>query len=270
MKKLIAVDLDGTLLDSKSQIPPANKLSLQRARENGHEVVIITGREYFSSVHVAKELDFEKYGGILSSSNGANVYDFKKKKSIINHFLDRSIVKDMIESGLSFGFDYIVYHQGEILVENPRAHALAYMAQKNKLPVKVIENLKDKIDFDLNKLLFTGEAEIISEHFKEFTNKFSSFANPVNSMPESIDVMPRGIHKGRSLIEIAEHLGISKENTIAFGDEINDETMIEMAGVGVAMGNANEKIKEIADYISLTNDQAGVAYYLENVLGVDK
>ena len=75
--------------------------------------------------------------------------------------------------------------------------------------------------------------------------------------------MPKGLSKGASLLEIAKYYGIDQADIIAFGDELNDETMIEVAGTGVAMGNAVEKIKEIADYITLSNDEDGIADYLE-------
>lgn len=75
--------------------------------------------------------------------------------------------------------------------------------------------------------------------------------------------MPKGLSKGKSLLEIAEIFNIDQKDIIAFGDEMNDETMIKAAGVGVAMGNAVEKIKEIADYVTLTNDEDGIAYYLD-------
>ena len=86
-------------------------------------------------------------------------------------------------------------------------------------------------------------------------------------MPQFLDCMPPGINKGRSIIEIADYYGIDHKDTYAFGDEINDIEMIKMAGVGVAMGNANTYIKEIADKIALSNDEDGIAHFVrENIL----
>lgn len=234
----------------------------------GHQVVIITGRDYYGSVHVAREL-FENTGGLLSSSNGANVYDLKSGRSLIDHTIPRDTAEDMVDYGLSLGFDYIIYYDGKIQVARPDAYDVDYLSKKNKLPIKVDPDLREKIgQIDLNKVLFSARAEEIDKHIGAFRDKFSPIVNPIHSMPQYLDCMPKGINKGVSLLEIADHYGISHDNTIAFGDEVNDIEMIKAAGCGVAMGNAKAELKEMADVVCGTNDADGIGrFILGEVLG---
>ena len=266
MKKLIAVDLDGTLLDNKADISKAHKDILTRAMKAGHKVAIITGRHFYGSSDVAKELDFDKYGGILSSSNGANVYDFGKKENIINHDISPKLAREMIDFGTSLGFDFMIYEDGKIMAEKKDAYSMDFILAKNKVELFVDENLRENIDFGLNKIVFAADPEVMDKNFETFRDKFSDSINSIHSMPQFIDAMPKGIHKGKSLLEIADYFGIKREDTIAFGDEMNDDTMIEAAGTGVAMANANPEIKKIADEICPSNQDDGIAIFLENRL----
>ncbi|MCI7239359.1 MAG: HAD-IIB family hydrolase, partial [Anaerococcus sp.] len=125
--------------------------------------------------------------------------------------------------------------------------------------------LSKSIDFGVNKILFSKAPHIMETQSKIFIDKYKDLVNPIRSMPQFLDIMPKGINKGRSLIEIADYYKIDHKDTIAFGDEINDIEMIKAAGVGVAMGNASEDIKKAAKFITLSNDENGVAVYLNKL-----
>lgn len=266
-KKLIAVDLDGTLLTSTNTISEKSKESIEKVLDAGHKVVIITGRDFYGSIKVARELFDRHEGGLVASSNGALVFDLAKDKPIINHTIPREVVKEMIAYGKSLGLDYLIYHDNKILAEKDDAYDLDFLSKKNKLEVEIIEDLADKLDFDLNKLLFSAQPSLIEKVKSDFEEKFKGKVNPIHSMPQFLDCMPAGIHKGRILLEIADFYGIDHKDTLAFGDEINDENMIEMAGIGIAMANASDYIKNLADDICPTNDDDGIAIYLEeNIL----
>lgn len=266
-KKLIAVDLDGTLLTSTNTISKKSKESIEKVLDAGHKVVIITGRDFYGSIKVARELFDRHEGGLVASSNGALVFDLAKDKPIINHTIPREVVKEMIAYGKSLGLDYLIYHDNKILAEKDDAYDLDFLSKKNKLEVEIIEDLVDKLDFDLNKLLFSAQPSLIEKVKSDFEEQFKGKVNPIHSMPQFLDCMPAGIHKGRSLLEIADFYGIDHKDTLAFGDEINDETMIEMAGIGIAMANASDYIKDLADDICPTNDDDGISLYLEeNIL----
>lgn len=265
--RIIATDLDGTLLNSNHELSIENKNSLLKAMKLGHKVVIVTGRDNYAAVDIAKNLNFKEFGGLISSSNGSRVYDCKKEKFIINHFIDKTLVDSIIDYGKSLGFDLVIYHDGKILVEKTDVCAIEYLRTKNKMPVIVNPNLKSDISFEVSKILFTSTADNLKNKFGKFSDKFEGLVEIVHSLPETLDVMPIGISKGRSLRDIADYYGIKIENTVSFGDELNDLDFIKNAGIGVAMGNSIDEIKAIADYITLTNDENGVADYInKNIL----
>lgn len=262
MKKLIAVDLDGTLLNSKNEIGKKNKEVIHKLIDLGHRVVVITGRDFYGSVHVARELFMGDFG-LLSSSNGANVYDLEKEKTIIDHLISPELMKEMADFGEKLGFDYMVYKDGKVLAANPEAFDLDYLARKNKIEVEIVYDLKNKLGRGLNKVLFTARPDIIDKNLEDFRKEFEGRVNPIHSMPQFVDCMPAGIDKGKSLIEIAKYYNIDRADTIAFGDMTNDREMIRAAGLGVAMANADEDLKKIADAICPSNDEDGIGSYLE-------
>ena len=265
--KLIAVDLDGTLLTSSNTLTNFTKSTLIDACKKGHKLVIITGRDFYASNFIADMLEFEKYGGLVSSSNGGHVYSPKDKKVIISHMIDQDLAKEMIAYGKDLGFDFIIYNEGEILSDKEESYGIDFLAKKNKMPIRIVKDLDKKIDFSVNKVLFTADPKVIEKNKDKIAQKFAGKINPIHAMPQFLDCMPPGINKGRSIIEIADYYGIDHKDTYAFGDEINDIEMIKMAGVGVAMGNANTYIKEIADKIALSNDEDGIAHFVrENIL----
>lgn len=148
--RVIATDLDGTLLNSNHELSTENKKSLLKAMELGHKVVIVTGRDNYAAMDIAKKLKFKEFGGLISSSNGAIVYDCKKENFIINHFIDKTLINPIIDYGKSLGFDLVIYHDGKILVEKKDVCAIEYLRTKNKMPVIVNPNLKSDINFEVS------------------------------------------------------------------------------------------------------------------------
>lgn len=265
--RIIATDLDGTLLNSNHELSMENKNSLLEAMKLGHKVVIVTGRDNYAAMDIAKNLNLKEFGGLISSSNGARVYDCKKEKFIINHFIDKTIIDSIIDYGKSLGFDLVIYHDGKILVEKKDVCAIKYLRTKNKMPVIINPNLIADLNFEVSKILFTSDSDNMKNKFNKFSDKFEGLVESVHSLPETLDVMPIGITKGKSLREISDYYGINIKNTVSFGDEMNDLDFIKNAGIGVAMGNSIDKVKAIADYITLTNDENGVADYInKNIL----
>ncbi len=120
------------------------------------------------------------------------------------------------------------------------------------------------MDFAPNKILFSQDPKLIDEDAKKLKDNFFDKTAQVKSTPYFYEVMPKGIDKGGSLNEIAKYFNMDLKDVIAFGDEENDLTMIEMAGAGVVMGNGTDFMKEKADFITKSNDEDGIAYYLEN------
>lgn len=266
MKKLIGVDLDGTLLNSKSEISNYSKEIMDRALEQGHKVAIITGRDYYSSIHIAKELFSGTNGGLLASSNGAHVYDLKSKKTIINHLIKKEVVKDIIGFSRNLGLTYFIYKNNKVLVDKKETYDIDYIHTKNKIDIVVVENLEDHINEGLNKVVISGKPDKIRENIGKIKGRFSNKINPVCSMPQFIDCMPIGINKGVCINELGKYYNIDRKDIVSFGDGINDFEMLIASGISVSMGNGVDGLKKISDYICLSNDDDGVAKFIEKYL----
>lgn len=266
MTKLIALDIDGTLINSKLEITPRTKKAVIRAMEEGHKVVIASGRDPMGVEQYARELDFDKYGGLLSNFNGGRITNYKTGEIIADHPLDLDLTREILDFARDLDIGFLVYKDSKFYTNSPDTYMLKESASKSHMEVVVDEKLIDTIDFQTNKILFSQVPERIEEPSRALYDRFHEVATCVKSTPFYYEIMPKGIDKGKSLLEIADHYKISQEDIIAFGDENNDLTMIEKAGVGVAMANSSKDILEIADYVTLSNDEDGIAYYLENFL----
>ena len=152
----------------------------------------------------------------------------------------------------------ITYLNGEVISAFEPDEYVQLEARINGLPIRVVEQFKEFVDFDINKCLLTAPAEKAPGFEKELQEKYKEFASIYRSEPFFIEVMPKNVDKAASLEHMLEKLGISVEQVICCGDGFNDISMIRFAGVGVAMGNAQEAVKEAADYICPTNDEDGL------------
>ena len=260
--KLIALDIDGTLLNDDRVITPKTKKALTKVREAGHNVVIASGRDYAGTTVFADELDFDKYGGLLSNFNGARITNYRTGEMIANHTLDLDLTKDIISYADEIGMDFIIYYDGKVYTNDMDTYYLDYTAKLNDMEIVHNPNLIDEIDFKPNNILMSKDPEVIGELSKLMHDKFGHVTTQVRSTPWYYEIMPKDISKGTSLYDIADFYDIDHADIIAFGDEMNDYSMIEMAGVGVAMANATDDLKKIADYITLSNNDDGIADYI--------
>lgn len=158
--------------------------------------------------------------------------------------------------------DYMIYYESKIYTDSLDTYYLDHTAKLTDMEVVLIPNLSKDIDFSPNNILMSKEPEKNVELSELLMDKFGDRTTQVRSTPWYYEIMPANISKGTSLVDIAKFYNIAHEDIIAFGDEMNDYSMIEMAGVGVAMGNAVDEIKEVADYVTLSNNDDGIADYI--------
>lgn len=268
MKKLIVVDVDGTLINKKGELTQKTKNALLKVQEQGHKVVISSGRSQIGVLHYAKELKLDIYGGYIANFNGAVVTDMKTEKAIIDHRLEIEESKEIMKFAESVGLDYMVYFEDKVYTPKKDIIRLYEILSKNdRIKQVVIEDLSNKIDFKPNNILFSEEPGKIEGPALKIKEKYGNDYTTIYSTPYFYELMPKNVSKGQAMLEIADILGIDYSNTIAFGDQQNDLSMIEKAGCGVAMGNAVEELKQKSDFITLSNDEDGIAIYLEkNIL----
>lgn len=264
--KLIFVDIDGTLLDSDNNITDKTRDSLIKAQEEGHTVVISSGRDPNGIRPYAEILKLEKYGGLVSAFNGGMIINQKTKEVLIDHRLDLDLAKEILSFAKNLDADYLIYEKDLILTNSEDAYNLKETAERVNMDYKVIGDLDQSLDFPPHKILFTNDPKYIEKDGKKLEEKFGDLTDQVKSTPCFYEIMPKGIDKGKSLVEIGSYLDFDIKDTLAFGDEENDLAMIKNAGTGVVMGNSRKEIQELADYVTKSNDDDGIAFYLEKFI----
>lgn len=266
-KHLIALDLDGTLLTDNKTISKKNKEVLKKAKEAGHVVMIATGRPFRSSEMYYRELELDTP---IVNFNGAFVHHPRHSSWGFYHEpLDVKVAKDIVEACRSFQFHNIIaeviddvyfhYHDQKLLdifsFGNPKITTGDLADYLKDSPTSMLIHTEEDQLQKIRDHLAAVHAEVIDQR---------SWAAPWHV----IEIIKVGLNKAVGLKRAAEYYDIPQERVIAFGDEDNDLEMIEYAGHGVAMGNAINQLKNIANDITVTNEEDGVGVYLADLLNL--
>lgn len=257
-EKVLVLDIDGTLTNSKKEITPATKQALQEIMMAGHKVMLASGRPTPGMKRYEKELELSKYGGFLLSFNGARIIDCRSGEIVYQRLLPLHIVPGLHYYAKQRGCGLLTYFGEHIISAFEPDEYLELESRINGMPVSVVPDFKDFVDFEINKCLLTAPVDIAPSVEEELKEKYKEVASVYRSEPFFIEVMPKNVDKATSLEQMLSSFGIKRENIICCGDGFNDLSMIQYAGVGVAMGNAQQVVKDAADYITATNDEDGI------------
>lgn len=265
-KKILVLDLDGTLTNSEKKITARTKEALMKMQEQGHQVVLASGRPTPGIVPLADELELDKNGGYILSFNGGQILDCKTGEIVYQKTLPPEVVPELFSMADQLNIGLITYEKDCIITGMHYDDYIDVEKNITHLPVKQMEDIVDYIDFPLNKCLGTAEPEQAAMVEKEYERRFGDSLCISRSEPFFIEITPQGIDKAASLARLCEITGRSREDMIACGDGFNDISMIEYAGIGVAMKNAQDEVKAVADYITASNDEDGVAQVIEEFI----
>lgn len=268
MRKSIFIDIDGTLVNDNGVIPESAKRAVQKARENGHLVFICTGR---SKAELFLEIMEVGFDGIIGAAGGY----IEVKDQVLSHKrVKKEDVQELVEFFNKHEVDFYLESNGglfasknckkhictiteKLVLENPEAKK---EIEKGIQPFHdaLIES-EDLLREDVNKISFLG-SDVPFEMIKEkFQSKFTVIPSTVPAFGEnSGELSVPGIHKATAIEKLIQHLKITKENTFAYGDGLNDIEMLQYVQYGVAMGNAKEAVKKVADDITDSHDEDGI------------
>jgi Cof subfamily protein (haloacid dehalogenase superfamily) len=271
MIRLIAIDLDGTLLDSHWQVPEANRRALERAIERGIHIVLVTGRRFSFALPVTAQLHDDialivNNGALIKSPEGA---------TLLRRLLPRDVARAVIAAtrdyrpGTALVFDrpedsQIVFERIDWNDPGRRAYF-----ERNRQYLKEICPLEDSLTEDPIQVMYTGPVTemrrlVATLRSLPFAGDFSIAVAEYEARDFSIvDVIEHSCSKGSSLAAWASHLGISREEILAIGDNLNDREMLDFAGQAVVMGNASKELKSLGWPVTLSNDDGGVAAAIE-------
>lgn len=268
--KLIVTDMDGTVLGKDHKITKANKMALMQAEKMGIKVVFATGRFHDS----AKEhVDFLEDTMPIISSNGAIIKHPKTNKVYYSNFIDKNTSLEIANIMEKYNLSYQVYTDDKILQTYQTEEEMIFMkdfiAKNFSDNTEIIFKQDIKEDIKNSNVLKFNILEMENQSLLDNVRddlKFIDNIEVTSSWKDNLEIMNEGSNKGNAIEFLANLLGIDKEYIMAFGDNYNDISMIEFAGTGVAMGNAEEKVKSIANYITDKNENSGVAKAINNLI----
>lgn len=257
--KAVALDLDGTLLNSDKKISDMNREVLKELERQGVKIFIVTGRTYTAAKPCADELGI---GGIVIAYNGAKVVEYESDKVLFELPLQGEYVKELIKIGRKTGVILYLYQNNKWYVEDSsRPEVLKYAKERNLIPVE--KDFYDFDNYDMTKTVFMGSPEVLDRVSQEVDRILGDKVYKAKSLDTLYEVLNKEVNKGLILNRILKSYGISPDECAAFGDAINDIEMLTSVKYGVAMGNASIEVKRSVDYITDTNDNNGVAKFLK-------
>ena len=274
--KVIIMDVDGTLTNKNKIITDKTKNALLKAQAAGAILILASGRPTSGLMDFAKELKMDENHGLLVSYNGSKVIDCQTHKVLFNEamrieegqavleHLKQFNVRPMIDKDdymyVNDVFDNEIYYKGELL------NIIQYEARGGKYKLCEKEDLAAFADYPLNKILTAGDPEYLQTHYKEMMEPFKNTLNCMFTSDFYFEFTAKGIDKAKALDTVLIPMGYKKEEMIAFGDGHNDASMIKYAGIGVAMANAVDDLKQIADEVTLSNEEDGIAHTLSKYI----
>ena len=263
--KLILLDLDGTLLTSDKKISPANYAALEKCAADGVHIVPSTGRIYGGMPQVVRDLPFVRY---VVAVNGAQVYDVKEDKVLCREEIDLEtafrvfaemdklpVIYDCYMGGSGYD-DAAMYERVDEFISDPPVNA---MVKGTRKPVPDLRAFLREQGCPLQKIqMFFKDMDRRARELERLPKLFPDLV-VTSSITNNIEFNAKNANKGEALRFLCRHLGLDVSESMSFGDSSNDLSMIEAAGVGVAMANADKSLLDAADYITDTNDNDGVA-----------
>ena len=290
MYKLIAIDLDGTLLNSYGQNSEKNKLALNNAKEKGIQIVLASGRTTDSVKSIANEIGVQNY---IICGNGSLIYDLQKEEIIYDKFIEKKKALQIIDICEKNSIYYNIYTENMVIAKTLNNNVLFYYQENANKPdnkktkinivqdiyeyVKNLENqniLKitisdnDVIIFNsiIRKLREVKDIDVLDvEHMSRKIIKTGTEESKLEYY--YTEITKKNVDKWYAIEFLMENLNINSNEVLTIGDNVNDKLMIENAGCGVAMGNSAPYVKEVSNLVVANNNEDGVAEAIEKIIG---
>ena len=257
--RVIALDLDGTLTNHDKVVTPKTQDCLLKAQAHGAIVVLASGRPTYGIKPVADCLRLAEHGGYILSYNGGKIINWKEKKEIFSQHLPADVIPVIYQYAKEKNHALLGYAGEEIVTEMPDDKYVHEESRINKMNIRQVDHLPDHLEAQPTKLLMTGDPADMKLAEEELSHLLGERMDVFRSAPFFLELVPKGIDKAQSLLRLLQELQLTPADMIAFGDGYNDLSMLRLAGMGVAMENAAPEVKAEADYVTLSNEEDGVA-----------
>lgn len=265
--RVLALDLDGTLTNDQKQITPRTHAALDAAVEQGVIIVLASGRPTAGILPLAKELGLDRKHGCILAYNGGSIQDCQTGEVLYQKCLASELVPELCAFAAEQDVAIITYDERGVVTERPEDPWAAREGFTCKLPVNGVADLAAYVDYPVCKMLITLDPARRDAVCAAGRQRFAGRADLYPSSPFFIEAVPLGVAKDISLATLLEGMGLTRSNLMACGDGLNDRSMLAFAGVGVAMQNAEQAVKDVADYVTeADNNHDGVAEAIEKFI----
>ena len=265
--KLLVLDVDGTLLNDEREISKRTLAALLKVQQMGVRIVLASGRPTYGLMPLAKTLELGNYGGFVLSYNGCQIIKAQNGEILFERRINPEMLPYLEKKARKNGFAIFTYHDDTILTDSPDNEHIRAEAELNNLKVIKEEEFSTAVDFAPCKCMLVSDDEEalagLEEHWKK---RLDGTLDVFRSEPYFLEVVPCGIDKANTLGALLSHLDITREEVIAIGDGVCDVNMLQIAGLGIAMGHSQDSVKVCADYVTASNEEDGVAQAVEKMI----
>jgi Cof subfamily protein (haloacid dehalogenase superfamily) len=260
--KLIGIDMDGTLLDNDLKISHRAKDAIKKAQAMGVHVTLCTGRMYASALPYAEEVGLKLP---LITYNGAYVKDPGTGKVLYEKHLPLAYAKEAFHMAKARHIHVNVYYNDQLYVEGHSEEGRNY-AQTVRVPLNLVDNMLEYMTSDPLKMVMIGDGEKIDELCQACQERFGDNISAAKSWATFLEISHKDATKGKGLEAVAQYYGLTREEVMGIGDNYNDLEMFNYAGTAVVMDNAEADLKLLADYVTSSNEDDGVAEAIEKLV----
>ena len=271
MIKLITTDVDGTLVTPLKRLTKENIAAIERAKDAGIHIALVSGRPFHSMIDLNKRLGLDKKGHFTICQNGSYVFDNFSQKPMFGTFQSPSDLVKVAKLLENYRLDISAMDGENFYSNKKRANIYTKIDAKiHKMPIKLVdyENLPEDMEF--GRFMVLGSKGEIKRFIENMPEEIKNNYYPVQTAPFLVEIMNKNTNKGYAISQMADKLGYKMEEVMAIGNEKNDIPMLEAAGFAVAMGNAVDELKKHADYITKSNLKSGVGHAIDKLLKNNK
>lgn len=265
--KMLVLDVDGTLLNDEKMISKRTLHALRKVQQMGVQIMLASGRPTYGLLPLAKQLELGIYNGYVLSYNGGQVINASNGEVIFERRINPEQIPYLEKKAVKNDFTIMTYNGDTVVCNRPGDAHVEAEAKLNGMKLEVQEFFSALIDYPPCKcMLVSDDEESLMSLETHFKRRLNGVLDVFRSEPYFLEVVGSGVDKGNTLAAVMEKLGIKKEEVVAFGDGVADVSMLQMAGLGIAMGNAPDSVKRCADHVTASNNEDGVAVAIENFL----
>ena len=233
----------------------------------GVRIVLASGRPTYGLMPLAKTLELGNYGGFVLSYNGCQIIKAQNGEILFERRINPEMLPYLEKKARKNGFAIFTYHDDTLITDSPDNEYIKNEALLNNLKIIREDEFSTAIDFAPCKCMLVSDKEKaligLEQHWEK---RLAGTLDAFRSEPYFLEVVPCGVNKANTLGALLEHLGVTREEVIAVGDGVCDVTMLQLAGMGVAMGHSQDSVKVCADYVTASNEEDGVALAVEKLI----